>query len=183
MPTPPSGPGVPQVLIDDVEAAELTSALVSMVVHAANGEATAEVCIVGPVSSSSRRMSLGTTLLGIEVPGQGRLFSGSVEGLESRIDIDGAPSSVVLAAGAAPDGRADPAASLRTGMELLSGSVRRTAGATTAHCLATTVGLRCGSPVTLLADDPDFTGDYRVTEVWYRFDAAHGLRVEFVARG
>ena len=183
MSTAPFGPVVPQVLIDDGEASELTSALVSMVVHAADSEATAEVCIVGSVSSSSRRMSLGTTKLGIEVPGQGRLFSGLVEGLESRVDIGAATSSVVLAAGAAPDGSADPAVSLRTGRELLSGSVRRTADATTAHCLATTVNLRRGSPVTLLAADPDFSGDYRVTEVWYRFDAVDGLRVEFVARG
>jgi hypothetical protein len=35
----------------------------------------------------------------------------------------------------------------------------------------------------LLAADRDFTGDYRVTEVWYRFDAVDGLRMEFVARG
>jgi hypothetical protein len=35
----------------------------------------------------------------------------------------------------------------------------------------------------LLAADPDFTGDYRVTEVWYSFDAVDGRWVEFVARG
>jgi hypothetical protein len=179
--SPPSyGAAVPQLLLDDVDVPELTRDLLSMLVHAANGESTAEVRVLGSVDS---RMELDTTELGIDVSAQRRLFSGRINAIESHHDADAPPSYVLMATGPAPDGSEGPSVTLRSGIELLSGSVRRTADAVTARCIAGPVDLCPGSPVTLVDGDPHFAGRYRVHEVWHRFDTAHGIRVEFVARG
>jgi len=179
----PSTSPVPQLFVNSAPAPGLTSSLNSMVVHVVEGRATAEVGVVSPVRSPLPRVGIEATSLAIDLPSGGRVFSGMLTQIETRMEEGAASSTVLYARGTAPDGASDSAVSLHIGAELVSGSVRRSAEGATARCVAATVELRYGSRVTLITGDPEFDGRFEVTEVWHRFDTAGGLRVEFVATG
>ncbi|MGZ8705740.1 MAG: hypothetical protein ACXWYB_13895, partial [Aeromicrobium sp.] len=130
---------VPQLFVNRAPAPGLTSSLVSMVVHVVEGRATAEVRIVSPLKPPMPRIGVTATTLAIDLPSGGRVFSGKLTQIETRMEEDAAPSKVLYARGTAPDGASDSAVPLRIGVELVSGSVRRSADGATARCVAATV--------------------------------------------
>ncbi len=174
---------IPQLVVNGAPALRLSSSLESMVVHVAEGRATAEVRVRSPLDSPTPRVGVEATRLAIDLPRGGRAFSGKLTHIETRMEEGAAPSKVFHARGTASDGASDSAVTLRIGAELVSGSVRRSAESATARGVATTVQLREGSRVTLITGDPEFDGDFEVVEIWHRFDTALGLRVEFRATG
>ena len=179
----PSTSPVPQLFLDSEPAPGLTSSLNSMVIHVVEGRATAEVGVDSPLGPPMPRVGVEATRLAIDLPSGGRAFSGTLTQMETRMDEAAGPSKVLYASGTAPESASESAVPLHVGAELLSGSVRRSADGVTARCVVATVELRYGSRVTLITGDPEFDGQFRVTEVWHRFDTASGLRVEFLATG
>ena len=73
-----------------------------------------------------------------------------------------------------------PRVPLRFGAEVESGSVRRGEQNSTTHFVSTTPTLRWRSPISVATPDPTFDGHFRVSELWYRFDATSGLEVEVI---
>src|SRR5690606_34645551 len=108
-------------------------------------------------------------------------FSGHLTALETRISPNSAPRTILLATGTAPDGASLPAIPLRFGAEMESGSVHRTAQAWTAHGVCGALELRLNSQIDVTTHDPAFDGQFRVIELWHRFDASSGGTVEFIA--
>jgi hypothetical protein len=128
---------------------------------------------------------LGRTSLGLRV-GDQDVFDGQVtDAVLSAGSPVGARATAALltlrASGPAavrPPSRARP---LAFGAEILSGSVRSRSTGLVARCVTSAVGLRCGSRVLLSTPDPEFDGEFRVRELWLRFDPEQGVRTEFVA--
>ena len=153
-----------------------------MVVHVVEGRASAEIELAGPAPDLS--LTIGgpeATELTIRL-GQGEpTFTGTLLEVETRWPPDGAPTTVLRAEGQAADGGNASPVALRLGAEIVSGSVRRHAGGSTAHCIATGVALARGKAVDLVTQDPELDGRYEIVELWHRFDLVHGLRVDFVA--
>jgi hypothetical protein len=174
---------LPQLVVGGEPLPHLARDLVSMVVHDVAGRATAEVELSGSPEDPPRGGDdLGATLA-VRLWAAGDVFAGSIVEIELRHDAAGAPSTILRAAGQPPDDvRASPL-SLRFGHEIQTGSVRRRADGSTAHCVVGAERLSLATPVTLVTQTPDFDGPFEIVELWHRFDLTDGLRVEFVAVG
>ncbi len=153
-----------------------------MTVHVAgDAHANAELVLSGPHAGAPLRpVELETTTLSIDSSGE-RVFSGRITELETRLPAGGEPVTVVHARGTAPEAGSTAITRLRFGAELVSGSVRRQVGGSTARCLTTERGLRLRSAIDVTTADPAFDGLFAVVELWHRFDARRGLWAEFVA--
>lgn len=176
----PTGREIPQLVVDRALAPALSSRLVAMVIHVVGGRASAEVHLTGPSDPSVTRVEVGTTRLAIRLPSGDKLFTGRIAEVETRMGEDASTTVVLFARGSAPTRDSDRVMPLRIGADLVSGSVRRGTEGASARGV-TTVQLRYGSRIRLLSDEAEFEGLFQVTELWSRFDAQRGLRVEFVA--
>ncbi|QBR91099.1 hypothetical protein [Nocardioides euryhalodurans] len=180
-PTLPSGP---EVLLRGGSDRRLTQGLVALSVHVVDdGRATAEVEVTGhPEGVTLKGAKVGASTLAIRLTADEDDFIGGVTEVETRLVAGAAPTTVLRADGTARVADSATAVTLTFGAEIQSGSVRRRAGGTIARCRATAPGLRHGSRITLATPGRGADADLEVVEIWHRFDAAHGLWVELVAR-
>ena len=175
---------MPQVVLDGVPHRTMTRDLHAATVHAAAGQARGELVFVAQQLRQTG-VVLGRTSLGLRVDDHD-VFNGQVtdavlsagSGAGSR---PAAPLLTLRASGPVATARSSRPRPLAFGREILSGSVRRRSTGLVARCVTSAVWLRCGSRVLLSTPDPEFDGEFRVRELWARFDAAQGVRVEFVA--
>lgn len=179
----PLTPALPQVSIDGVASTDLRTALSAMVVHVLAGRATAHVEVVGTLVSDlvpGLGLGLGRTVLAVHVSGE-QLFTGELIELETRTSPSGAAPLLVLRAEGIAPLEETGVVELRIGADLESGSVQDRVDGRTARGLTPRLGLRRGSQVILTTADPHFDGPFEVVELWHRWDAAAGLRTEFLA--
>lgn len=174
-------PTAPKLLVNGAPAGELTRDLESLCVHVARGHADAEVVVVGPVPDALSGGAAGEhTTLAIRLTAHEECFTGHVGEIETRMLPDFSHRTVLFAAGTSLDGSELPTVPLRFGAEVESGSVRRGAQNSTTHFVSTTPTLRWNSRVSVATPDPTFDGQFRVSELWYRFDVTRGLEVEVI---
>ncbi len=180
---PDLGAVVPQLFVDGAEVPEISRSVSSFVVHVTARRASATLEIAGPLPDADTfRVDVPATMLALMLTPQEECFNGHLTAVEARMQAGLAPSTVLTALGTAPDDSSGAATPLRFGVEIESGSVRRTRRGSTARCMSATPGLRRGSWVDLTTHDPPFDGFFQVVELWHRFDAVGGYRVEFVAK-
>lgn len=181
---PPEAYAAPQVVISRVGRRQLIPNLTSLVVHVSAARATAEAQILGRLDDMpSNRAAIEAERLAVVLPPQEEIFSGWLTGVETRVLPAIGHATALFSAGTGPLGSSRPSVPLRFGAEVESGSVRRRAQGLTAQCTTSARGLLLGSRIDLTTFDPEFDGTFEVVEIWYRFDATDGLRVEFKANG
>jgi hypothetical protein len=181
---PPEAYAIPKVFISGVRHSEPIPDLTSLSVHISAAQATAEVRIVGGMDDvPSNRAEIEAKRLTIWLSPKEEIFSGWLTGVETRMLPSTGHTTALFAAGTAPGDSPGEKVHLRFGAEIESGSVRRRAQSLTAHCVTGARGLRWGSRIDLTTLDACFDGTFNVGEIWYRFDAASGLKVEFTASG
>lgn len=174
----------PLLFVNGAPSGDLTRNLESLCVHVVDGQASAEVVLVGPAGDAlAKAAAMETTNLAIWLCGEEECFSGPLGEIESRILPDGSHRTVLFASGAAPDGSELPRVPLRFGAEVESGSVRRRAQTSTAHVVSNALTLRWNSRISLATPDPTFDGPFQVVELWYRFDVVSGAKLEFIGTG
>jgi hypothetical protein len=175
----------PRLFVNGAPSGELTRNLESLRVHVVDGQASAEVVLAGPVHDAlpTGTAAMGHTKLAIWLSDDEECFSGLIGEIEVRMLPDAGHRTVLFAAGTSPNGSELPRVPLRFGLEVESGSVRRRGQSSTAHVVSSALSLRWNSRVSLTTSDPTFDGHYLVVELWYRFDPAGSVKVEFIGTG
>jgi hypothetical protein len=177
----PSATATPQILVNGALAAELMRNLESLCVHVVDGQSSAEVVLVGvlPEVLWTAGAPEGANLT-IRFSPDVECFSGLLREVEARTLPDLGHKTALFASGTSPEGSELPVMPLRFGAEADWGSLRRGAQSSTAHVVSTESSLRWHSRISLTTPDPAFGGQFEIVELWYRFDAVRGLKVELI---
>lgn len=198
-----------RVLLDGVLDATLPRDLTALLVHAASGQAEAQITIVARTLASTG-VALGHTVIAVQldeedvfrgIVTEAQLTSGpplrhpdswnspGVGGVNvdswvsAAPPLDSPPTLTLCASGPVMNDTQSAVRALRFGAEILSGSVRRRHEALVADCVCSTPQVRLDSRVVVDTPDEQFSGEFTVAEVWHTVDSSFGLRTRFLAEG
>lgn len=180
---PPIAPAIPRVLLNGAASAHLSRDLTSLRVHVVRGFASAQIIVASPLGmiEDLNADDVETNSLEIHLQDDEEFFSGTLTAIETRLLSDAGQRTILLAEGMVPDATAEASIPLRFGADLSWVSVRREPGRWAVEGMCSVLELRPKSRVDVLTDDSAFDGQFRVTELRYRFDTASGATVEFIA--
>ena len=153
---------VPRLYLDGALAEDLGRDLESMVVHVADGHATAEVAVRGPLPVGlSVDAAQKPTSLVITLSPEDECFSGQIREAELRVRPDTGHRTGLFAARTSPDGAAKPLLPLILGQEVEWANVHRGLGSATAHAQTTLPSLRTSRRIALSTPEPISTATSR----------------------